>query len=515
MGNRLQDESNVPKLIAGNDLPITRENSPKSKNIGTVSKEPQLSFKTPDSRHTRNRNGSLVRSSTISSGSKSPVRGHLRSFSGASCNSTLSRSNSVRKGINLGLNVIGTSSLNDTTRDKEHTPRRQLFTTPLKQEGFTSISLSQYKSDSEPGARSSIETNNSDVSSIINSPTPSIPKSQAEENKIEDPLSDKFRLLASKEMELLEIKNQLNDLLKRKRESENDLKRLKLSIEKQLLRNLKQQNNEQSRHRIDQNIPKSPTSIHKRVMKPSSSTNDPLINYSGVDSSVQTNTNDTTLNDKYDKRQSWFSKPLSLFQQFDNLITKEFEKLQIPDEENEDLKLIDMNYNVNDKAADRDAQYSAPIRSLVSDTASSSADVMQSVSQHIWSFVNDVKSNLLIEEEPEYELPITSSPIKDESPGNDNPKVRIRTASISKRRSYSQHIQHKKRPSMNIVNDHIEVDKNAAKEVIRSISRNGNSEPEINDDKNTKELTTPEIEKNSLGDSIDESELWDNELLDI
>lgn len=68
---------------------------------------------------------------------------------------------------------------------------------------------------------------------------------------------------------------------------------------------------------------------------------------------------------------------------------------------------------------------------------------------------------------------------------------------------------------MNIVNDHIEVDKNAAKEVIRSISRNGNSEPEINDDKNTKELTTPEIEKNSLGDSIDESELWDNELLDI
>jgi hypothetical protein len=503
-------------------------------------------FKTPDTKYTRNSNGDLFRSSTVNSSSKSPIRRHFRNLSANSNASNISHSNtgSTRKGINLGISLVGpTGSLNNNQqKDKDlssKTPRRQLFNPNLNKELNNQLTSPindlnndlQNKRDSD--ARLSFETNNTDLSlSFNNSPTPS------GTSIAHDELSENFKLLASKELEILEIKNQIKDLMQRKRDKEFELQQLKINIEKQLMSNLKQQNNEQYRHRFENHIPKSPTSAQKRIIKPTTSNIDPLID----DSYLPISPNNNLDNSNIDKRQSWFSKPLNFIQQFDNLIYKEFEKLQVQDDDNhiaedddddyddDDLRFVDMNLNYNGKFfkgnKNKDKEINAPIKSLAFETNSTTTDVMQSVSNHLWSFVNDVKSNLLIEEEEEPETSsfVSSSPVKQLSQSQKNmmkkakplelPKTRVRTASISKRQSYSQHNVHKKRPSMNIVKDaeiNIENNKNIEKEftknnisnVVRNISVNGNSASE---GKNSSRL---------LENYIDDSDLWDNEPIDI
>ncbi|KAG0689128.1 E3 ubiquitin-protein ligase arih2 [Pichia californica] len=579
---------NDSQLLNSKD-PKTRESSPEIKsnskpnnnnNNNNNNNDQSIIFKTPDPKNNKSQDGRLIRSSTIcsNSGSKSPIRRHLRTMSitnsnpSSVCNSA-TNSSTTRKGINIGINLVGpvptnlssiSSSLSSSNKEKDSfkTPRRKLFITKDNNNNnnnnnnsnnnnlLSSPPLGEFANEQllETNQRSSIETNNTDISSIINSSPTSITPSKTNKtiniNNQQDELSENFRLLASKEMEILEIKNQLKYLLQKRKDKEFELQQLKLKIEKQLMNNLKQQNNEQYKHRFDQHTPKSPTSIHKSIMKPATSNIDPLLD----ESFIPISTNNTNTNNKSfetDKRQSWFSKPLNFIQQFDNLIYKEFEKLQIPDDyENEEDKL---NTNKDLK------EINAPIKSLAGDddfnnnNSTQSSDVMQSVSQHLWSFVNDVKSNLLIEEDEPETLKTSKiivnkspSPLKQQQEKNlkieENQKNLLRTASISKRQSYSQHNHnHRRRLSQNTTTSPIssntnnnssndksyglssEFTKDGINNVIRNISQNkqiddGNGNDNGDNEDNTSELKTANL---TITNVIQDEDLWDSEPLDI
>lgn len=543
--DRLSALSSVPTL--SNNESYGRNQSPEGSFVEANNTANVSIYKTPDPNKRRNQDGSLVRSSTISSGTKSPVRRHFRNMSISSVTSTVSQSNinSARKGINLGISLISSppvggsvqkdgastfDNVGDTPKEKNatksqdkclKTPRRQLF----NKDPLSSPSLEDGKTHNEEiESRSSIDTNNTDISLVMHpSPTP-VASSK-------DELSDKLRLLASKEMEVLEIKNQLKDLMQKKRDKEFELQQLKMNIEKQLMSNLTQKNNE----RKVEHVPKSPSS-KKRALKLANSTIDPLLDDSFI--SVPTRGSDddnlTAGASTAGNRQSWFAKPLNFIQQFDNMIYKELEKLQVADDEDLD-SLVDMNYTDDAKQETlTNKEINAPIKSLAVEKANTSNDVMQSVSQHLWSFVNDVKSNLLIEEEDIEPVLAASSPEKGISSRLSrevltNPKTRLRTASISKRQSYSQHNLHKKRPSMTIVKDEAkdvnnndsfsrEFNKSNISDVVRTISKNEN--PELVSGANSAEELKSASRSSSLSNmlddtSINESDLWENEPLDI
>lgn len=524
--DRSPSQDQLPDLKADNST--TCESTPELTNVNTA--HHSTIFKTPDTRKTRGSDGGLARSLTVGSGSKSPIRRHLRTISIASSTSPAcsSTTNSARKGINIGISLVGPvpsgtgGTINKDKESTSKTPRRKLF--PAKNGNaitLVSPNLKEFHSEQHNDIHesSSLDQNNDDISSIMNSsPTPLSPSKL--NNIPQDELSENFRLLASKEMEVLEIKNQLKDLLQRKKDKEFELQQLKLRIEKQLMENLKQQNNEQYRHRFEQHTPKSPTSLQKSVVQPSSSYIDPLMDDSffPVSSNVE---------DEKNKRQSWFSKPLNFIQQFDNLIYKEFEKLQIPDDDelnvSKDTSVVDISYNLERKSPNR-KEINAPIKSLAGDSeASSSTDVMQSVSQHLWSFVNDVKSNLLVEEnEPVSQPPATSKlSVTNTTSRLENPKSRLRTASISKRQSYSQH-SHKKRSSSNSVKAENTLEEGKDKQdigneftnegisdVVRSISKHDDSGSET-----ATEMKSGLPDK-LLDNYIKDSDLWDSEPLDL
>lgn len=528
-------QGGIPVLVNLTNTNNTREPSPTPVKYTTNS-----IFKTPDTRQSRNNDGRLVRSSTVGSGSKSPIRRHLRTMSITSNSSPAfsSNSNSARKGINIGVvapisttkstSISSAPSVNNNgNREKDSeskTPRRKLFVRKETNPERLSMSppLGEFANQQleETDKRSSIDTNNTDMSSIMNtSPTPSTKNI----NEPHDELSENFRLLASKEMEVLDIKNQLKDLLQKKKDKEFELQQLKVKIEQQLMSNLKQQNNEQYKHRFDQHIPKSPNSLHKSVVQPSTSTIDPLL-----DDTFTPVLNHAQPYEEDNRRQSWFAKPLNFIQQFDNMIYKEFEKLQMTDDDYEELHskdpdFVDMNREVNSKTQQN------------AETFTTGGDVMQSVSQHLWSFVNDVKSNLLIEEEEPTSPPlqptniiVTKSPSRSLNlqQSRSPHKEKLRTASISKRQSYSQHNLHKKRPSMNMVkpdkNEFEKQDisdqftKSGINDVVRSLSKNEPMDSRSGSSSATEmksNLTSGLLDKDNY--DIEDSDLWDSEPLDI
>ncbi|ODQ48688.1 hypothetical protein PICMEDRAFT_9215 [Pichia membranifaciens NRRL Y-2026] len=524
-----QDRSPSPNyLTVSKTETSTNHRSPEKPHSNTTAANNNSTiFKTPDARKIRGNNGGLTRSLTVGSGSKSPVRRHLRTMSITSntspaCNST---TNSARKGINIGISLVGPvpSGSNGTVNKEKDltskTPRRKLF--PSKQIFVQSASPNLNELDEEQHVemqtRENLEVNNNDITSIMNSsPTPLSPSKL--DSIPQDELSENFRLLASKEMEVLEIKNQLKDLLQRKKDKEFELQQLKLKIEKQLMANLKQQNNDQYRHRFEQHTPKSPTSLQKSVVQPSSSYVDPLMD----DSFFPVSSN--SADDERSKRQSWFAKPLNFIQQFDSLIYKEFEKLQIPDDDElnvcKDTSVLDMSYTLDQSKSLKPKEINAPIKSLAGDGDASGTDVVQSMSQHLWSFVNDVKSNLLVEENEPVSQPPSESSVKSSSQLV-NPKNRLRTASISKRQSYSQH-NHKKRSSSNsLKNEAVHSGNNDKQDirdeftterissVVQSISKHDDSGSEI-----ATEMKSGVPDK-TLDKYIKDSDLWDSEPLDL
>ncbi|QPG73396.1 hypothetical protein FOA43_000706 [Brettanomyces nanus] len=207
-------------------------------------------------------------------------------------------------------------------------------------------------------------------------------------------LSDRFRLLASKEMEILEIKNAIKELDNRKSMLEFEIKDLKVNLERELIRNVARQHDEDKPNTVTL-APKTARTRSKIEMHTPNQVNDLTArhtSHAGISTTGEHN------------GQSWISRPISFLQQFDSLISQEFDKLQISDPVREKLRLAQEDRYRKDHQSRRlrspkdlsKKEISSPLKSLADDSTPS--DIMQSVSQHLWSFVNDVKSNLLVDE---------------------------------------------------------------------------------------------------------------------
>lgn len=231
-----------------------------------------------------------------------------------SVTSSSSATSTGRKGVNLGLNLISSGANGGSFK----TPRRKLF----------------------PNVKSQ---------PIVDPPTPLIddeilPYSPPEE----DGLTAKFRKLASKEREILELNNKVKEMLIRKTELDSQLNQLKSDIQSELINN------------ITEPHLKSPTKVKKLPLKSMGSLENPL-----------------------ESQDSWFNTPLGFIQKFDNMVSQELDKLNLSDDP--------AHRSIND-----------PIKSIADNS-----DVLNKVSNKLWSFVNDIKSNLLLDEDKKL---ITTTP---------------------------------------------------------------------------------------------------------
>lgn len=166
-------------------------------------------------------------------------------------------------------------------------------------------------------------------------------KEKVEPPKPEKPVSDlseSLRLLASKEMEALDVKEQIRSLTKRHRLMEKEMQQLRRKVETQL---------------FDQ-VTKAP----KIKMKPSRSSL-----RSTSDNPLQVPSEESIVHQEEHESKSWadslLTKPLHFMQQFDSLLQSEFEKVPYP--------------NPGETSEDH----------------SKTNEIIHSVSRTLWSFLGD------------------------------------------------------------------------------------------------------------------------------
>ncbi|KAG7748644.1 hypothetical protein KL912_002549 [Ogataea haglerorum] len=324
-----------------------------------------------------------------------------------------------RTGINLGLNVFGTES--------SETPKfiRQSLPSSSKQENLN-----------QDPFQSSITTN-SFLDSASTSPT-----TRSETNQQDHGLSHDLRLLASKEMEILEINQQIKALSHKKKDLEIEIQELKIVIEKQLTTKVGSAQAQRGNQGLfEKHVPKSPSSLQRRRLQTTNVFGDPLL------TSDCSQKGDDSLRDDVGK--SWFAKPLTLFQQIDSLIYQEFEKLHISpsfmnsSRSDSERKADDLDkseglscsssFDKGDKE-ENSCLLRGMEKSETDQQFHNSNDIVQSVSSKLWNLVNEVKNNLAVDEESRTAAP-SSSPKK------------LRTPSFSKRQSYGLHAKQRRRSS--------------------------------------------------------------------
>ncbi|ODV64705.1 hypothetical protein HYPBUDRAFT_154304 [Hyphopichia burtonii NRRL Y-1933] len=316
---------------------------------------------------------------------------------------------------------------------------------------------------------------NSPLITVPNSPIPSA----TEELKFDVPLplsehlqtleiDDQLRLLALKEMSVVEIRDNINNLNNKLNRNEKELHRLREVIQKSLYRELSGQNLTANGRGVRQNSNPRDEAIASTKIGPRRRT----LSSTSPNAVVNTSTNDNIPLDPISKQDSeskhksalWsnLSKPLNLIQQFDNILTQEFEKSLIPspnsqqyfNNKNQNHDYTHSNtsahphpqaqpfhsrkLSLSSTSTDGRKRHSEDSLSSTSASASSipsplksksdnrsksnidldqyfppasdpilaetiksksrnrtSEDMLQSVSSSIWSFVNDVKSNVL------------------------------------------------------------------------------------------------------------------------
>ncbi|GME82512.1 unnamed protein product [Ambrosiozyma monospora] len=315
-------------------------------------------------------------------------------------------------------------------------------------------------------------------------------------------LSEHLRILATKEMEILEIKQEIDNLNGRKKVLEFELQDLKIKVEQQLVRQLTQQNlaaNNKLCHRhtmssidttgnvtpFDRHVPKSPRSLKRgSVQQATGMFVDPLLDGGTYHISPSPEPESNGASGSYNhqqrhqrsattvvgspyadytpqslhqhgKRQSWLAKPLNFFQQFDNMIYQEFEKLNLPGLGDEQQSQEMDNYGSHDDdSSNGKREINEPIKALAGLTGGSTGvnngEVIQSVSNSLWSFVNEVKSNLL--NDPSDFNNNTASHQQQQETGNKMRPMRARAPSVSSRQTYGQYTvnKHHKRKNSSI-----------------------------------------------------------------
>lgn len=347
----------------------------------------------------------------------------------------LTRSNSMRsKGINFNL-AISPISTNSTPPSQTKNRKR------TGSNDFRNSQLLPQLAEVSPN------------SSAPDSPIPSASEGlkydlplPPTENLIGLDIDEQLRLLALKEMSIVEIKDGISNLTSKLERNENELHNLREVIQKSLYKELSTSNTKpddlsqtkRRPHRQNSNpreeaIASTRNKSRRRTLSTSSAKDNSVL------PQQETQILPESSNGLNSKLWSNLSKPLNLIQQFDSIIQNEFEKSLMPNQNQElstrrgstshksrlsedsissvnsipsPLKSKSDTY-LNEKQVDLE-RYLAPVdqtRQAKINTDRHSDDMLQAVSSSIWSFVNDVKSNVLasLGEEADQEPGVTNS----------------------------------------------------------------------------------------------------------
>ncbi len=259
-----------------------------------------------------------------------------------------------RAGINLGLSVIGNSSSFHSQPVRALDEERNLQATgPL---GLRKFHARAYSSPQN--------------TSLIKDQL-----SEAESRSQE--LSERLRLLASKEMQILELKSTIKELIGRKLSLEEETAILKRDLQKEVVKHVTQEYSSRARTRA------STLDAQRSHQKDSK-----LGHFSSPGSYPNGD------------RKSWLASPVNFLQQFDSAVMNELNNLQEPpmDRNKHHALQVDTKRRIA-KKEDVDSngrEIGSPLKSLA-EKHQTTSDLVQSVSQHLWSFVNDVKESISLD----------------------------------------------------------------------------------------------------------------------
>lgn len=228
-------------------------------------------------------------------------------------------------------------------------------------------------------------------------------------------IDEQLRLLALKEMGLVELKDEISNMNALLKKQEDDLHRLRQIIQRSLYKELKVSSTKRERKNSD---PRHEAIASTRNRRRTLSNSVPP----NVTSPVTPDTNGGKTSDKANGSNTLngskiWQKPLNLLQQFDTMLQTEFEKSLIPNQPrvSKDSKRADDSKVIGRRSEDSISTIASPLKykSQVSPRVNfdklfdeAGDDMFQSVSTSLWSFVHDVKQNVLssLSEEQENEL---------------------------------------------------------------------------------------------------------------
>lgn len=314
-----------------------------------------------------------------------------------SANRSTDQSSSSRKGFNINIAVspISVSSPTLASQKPSHTLSRS-HSHSLKHRRGSSTStnnplpqlLEDADSNNKPGWADNQQNDSQGLKYNLELPS--------DEHLASLEIDDQLKFLALKEMGIVELKDKISQLNLILHKSETDLHRLRELIQRSLYKEMNvgyggaSKQVRQTSNPREEAIASTKNRTRRRTLSSSNSPSKylPVSGQSELDS----------------KSRLWsnLSKPLGFIQQLDTMLQNEFEKSLMPQQNSkaqprtsEDSNSSPLRSRSKNNNVDLPTEWS-PLRSLLPQRATRNPEEMfQAVSSSIWSFVNDVRENML------------------------------------------------------------------------------------------------------------------------
>ena len=312
-----------------------------------------------------------------------------------------------------GLNVFAVSPLGarnmQRTQSNESNTSQTLASTRRRSSMMSNTQLPLLpESEADSNTSRSSPTPNYDIPLPLN------------EQLLQMSIDEQLRILALKEMAIVQRKEQIQNLHKKLRSEEGELRKLREVVQKSLYQEISgaasNTANKLNRQRTNSN-PRDQAIESIKAKRRSSSGATQQLELSPVEN-----------NKRSSKIWSGLTKPLNMLQQFDTMLQNEFEKSLVLDKERQqqqeqqtrhpeqhiqqqhlqrqlarDPNRVSYQLRSSEDSMNSNSAITSPLQSGTSQTLSEyrnnqdrhSDDMIHTVSASIWSFVNDVKENVL------------------------------------------------------------------------------------------------------------------------
>ncbi|KAL6451952.1 TDA11 Topoisomerase I damage affected protein 11 [Candida maltosa Xu316] len=318
------------------------------------------------------------RSSSLSSSSSSPSTINQQAKPNGIRNSS-----SISKGLNIfAVSPLTKSpSVTTVTKNPSH-QRKPSYTSP----SLPQVSENESKNYSQQGLRYDL-------------PLPPMQKLIAMD------IDEQLRYLALKEMSIVEIKDNITNLNNKLKENQDELHKLREIIQRSLYKELSTGNATVSGGRSTTNRPRQNSNPRDEAIARTKRRSSSIFHDSQTTAITPASSTSTTINpESTSKLWSGLSKPLNLIHQFDTMLQNEFEKSLQSNQETQ--RILEKRLSHQSKSSEGSISSIGSINSPLQSKAQISRpvskqyynkpdDMIQTVSSSIWSFVNEVKTNML------------------------------------------------------------------------------------------------------------------------